>query len=76
MAKSQRVVSDLGSAELRLLRLQVNRLTAQLEAVLAAVAANAAYGDFVTAAGLIDTSDNELVVPTKDLPAPRRFPTV
>lgn len=75
MATSQTVVGDTPSDEVRILREQVNRLTTQVEALLAATQ-EADFATFKTTSAGISTTSNVTITVSPSSPTPRRFPTV
>lgn len=72
MAATQRIIADSGMDEVRLLREQVNRLTAQLESLLTGLAGVAVIGDVVTVATGVDTAGNVTITVSPEPPTPRR----
>ena len=75
MATNQTVISDTPSEEVRLLREQLNRLTAFVESLQEAATVDG--NTFQTAvAALTAQADFITIVPSPNVPTPPRFPTV
>ena len=72
MAKTRKMILDIGSDELAQILDQVNRLTRAVEALKAGIVTDAATSITNTAA--VVTSDFEKLVPSRKIPAGPRFP--
>jgi hypothetical protein len=64
----KKVVADLGSEELKQVRLQLNHVIDVLDAIFVQVAGNVDYAAFQTDAALIDVSALRKIVSTLELP--------
>jgi hypothetical protein len=77
MAKTRKIIDDLGSEQVKLLQEQVNRLTAVVDALSAAAVTAAGDGDALAVAiAALDVSDLETLTSKPTLPAGPRIPTV
>jgi hypothetical protein len=77
MASVQKIVEDVGSEELRLLRTQYNTLLQVVEDLFAAIDASTDASGIKSGAALIDvTGLRQLVASYAERPAGRRFPVL
>ena len=77
MAKTRKVIDDVGSEQLRLVQEQLNRLTAVVDAIAAAAVTAAGNGNALAAAlETLDVSDFETLTSKPTLPAGPRIRTV
>lgn len=74
MAKTRKVIADLGSEQIKLMMEQINRLTAAVEALKAAIVTDEAT--IIANVAALDHDDFEELVCRPDVPAGRRIPTL